>query len=911
MARRPRRPQIGDLGDNGGARAELDTPMRRLFGESLGRLDRGCAMGWRRLSAGVGLDHGLQTERIVIRILFFVLGEHGEHARRVDEVEQPREGPLQDEHRGHGRLDRLAALAVGGRAGHEQVGGHRQGAFEHVAGRIRVRGHAAAPGAQLEVEEHERAGCRGAGPVQGRGGEQRADTDGAGSCASRKHATPGIDGARGRRERSVRQGAPHDLARAPRECALGPLPERGCDDLRRRLDQRGNPGGRAQLGGGRATHRRHPLRVLRRQVVVGHRLRELGLLLGLLRARLPGLGVQRLLEVHVDRVGIAVAAVVHALLLGLLGLSHRQAGATAAITAGRARARADHRRDGLVAELVLAPVALRFFGLDFDLFFLFLVGGGGLFARVVRIVAASHVATPRELRCVRLHSDTVYHLPDGQRARERCMDSIAGMTPTGRRISGPASDLIELNAESGLKHTAIQFNEAFWDHAGITSSLTVVLGFLESPMVTGLVELVERDRDSGTFVYPTGSVWSVAEVIRTMANAGRIPGIRAGLELCYVAGQVLMEAGESGPAQGIYSHGGLTPWRLMLKADGQVQLIGYGLPQVEVLQYLDDPSVMPREDSFRYCPPERLEGQGEDVTSDLFALALIGLEMMTGKPVYDGLVDDILQKATRAEGAYTLYKWRDRLPDSVREVLGKAIKYDPDTRYQDPNDFVHDVHDILSSVDADGPSLMEVMETVRRAPKRGRALMGGQTAAISKEQLKRMAEELDEVGGRGVAAPSRPRAEGAPEEDDNQPRWGKVARRGRRGEEEEEAPPPTRSSGTVRGRRSGADDSPRDRLRRSRGGEEEESGRSRLRRSRGNEEEDQSSARDRLRRGRGGEDDARSRLRRGRDEDEDSGGGRLRRSRGEEQPAAEDPRARLRRSRGGEEEPAAPARPER
>ncbi|MCO4744019.1 MAG: hypothetical protein KC912_04475 [Proteobacteria bacterium] len=489
------------------------------------------------------------------------------------------------------------------------------------------------------------------------------------------------------------------------------------------------------------------------------------------------------------------------------------------------------------------------------------------------------------------------------------MDSIAGMKPTGRRISGPASDLIELEADNGLKHTAVAFKEVFWERPGITSSLTVILGFLESPMVTGLVELVHRDPDEGLFVYPTGSVWSVAEVIRAMSNAGRVPGIRAGLELCYVAGQVLMEAGESGPAQGIYSHGGLTPWRLLLKADGQVQLLGYGLPQVEVLEYLEDPSVMPREDSFRYCPPERLEGQAEDVTSDLFALALIGLEMMTGKPVYDGLVDDILQKARRAEGAYTLYKWRDKLPDSVREVLGKAIKFDPDTRYQDPNDFVHDVHDILSSMDAEGPSLMEVMETVRRAPKRGRALMGGQTAALSKEQLRKMTEEMDDVDGRSVSAPTRPRSDAEPEEPAEQPRWGKVSRRGRRGEEEEEPEPKPARGSSRRGRKAAEEPSGgRGRLRRSAGSDDakpaESSGRGRLRRSSGEEEGGgrrlrRSSSEDgppsRGRAEESSKEDARSRLRRSRDEKEEP---RSRpRRRGEE--AEEAPR--LRRSRGSEE----------
>ena len=54
----------------------------------------------------------------------------------------------------------------------------------------------------------------------------------------------------------------------------------------------------------------------------------------------------------------------------------------------------------------------------------------------------------------------------------------------------------------GLKHTAIVFHEEWRQHPAITDALGVVLGFLESPMVTGLVELVERDASKGMFVYP-------------------------------------------------------------------------------------------------------------------------------------------------------------------------------------------------------------------------------------------------------------------------------------------------------------------------------------------------------------------------------------------------------------------------
>ena len=111
------------------------------------------------------------------------------------------------------------------------------------------------------------------------------------------------------------------------------------------------------------------------------------------------------------------------------------------------------------------------------------------------------------------------------------MDTIGGMRTTGRRLRGPASDLVELEGDNGLKHTAVVFHEEYRAHRGVNEALGVVQGFLESPWVSGLVELVGIDSPAGAFVYPTGQAWSVAEAIRVLADAGQAAGVRAGLEL--------------------------------------------------------------------------------------------------------------------------------------------------------------------------------------------------------------------------------------------------------------------------------------------------------------------------------------------------------------------------------------------
>jgi hypothetical protein len=372
---------------------------------------------------------------------------------------------------------------------------------------------------------------------------------------------------------------------------------------------------------------------------------------------------------------------------------------------------------------------------------------------------------------------------------EQEMETLNGMTSTGRVVKGPASNLVEFDSENGLKHTAIVFDSQYCDHQTLNASLQDCLGFMEDPGVDGVLRLAYSEPNDGAFAYPSGTVWSVAEIVRMLSDEGETAGIRAGLELCYLGAEILQKASEVGSEQGIFCHGSLSPWRVLIRSDGQLRIAGYALPAIDIVTYKESESRKPDEDSLRYCPPERLRDEDEDISSDLLALTLIGLELMMSKPVYDGLLEDILSQAKRGEGIRRLYQWRNKLPASVRETLGRALSPDFDARYRSCNDYIYEVHDVLTSMDAEGPSLAEIMKKIRAMTKRGKgAIEGGHTAMLTQEELAELAADLDDDGDDApLAGPSRPRdtedeveeAEEEEELDDDGPRWAKVSRPGR------------------------------------------------------------------------------------------------------------------------------------
>ncbi|MFZ5477509.1 MAG: hypothetical protein ACOZNI_12105, partial [Myxococcota bacterium] len=320
------------------------------------------------------------------------------------------------------------------------------------------------------------------------------------------------------------------------------------------------------------------------------------------------------------------------------------------------------------------------------------------------------------------------------------MSNLSGYTRTGRVQLGPGSDLVEMQTADGQRHTAIVFHPEYRSHNAINAALGVVLGFLESPMVSGLTDLGGYELSESSFAYPTGQAWSVAEVIRTLSDLGEVGGVRAGVELMARGGEILVEAAETGENAGVYSHGGLTPWRVMLDTDGGVQIIGHALPQVEILTFHEHPDRVPREDAFRYCPPERMESRRENFSSDLFGLALIAFEVMTGKPVYDGLVNDIRAKAARGETSRRIHQFRDFLPEDVRQLLTTALRPDFRDRFSSGGEFLDAVNESLQNLD--GAGLRDMMVRVRtHQPRARQELDPGKTSMLSKDELKKMMDD--------------------------------------------------------------------------------------------------------------------------------------------------------------------------
>lgn len=366
------------------------------------------------------------------------------------------------------------------------------------------------------------------------------------------------------------------------------------------------------------------------------------------------------------------------------------------------------------------------------------------------------------------------------------LEKICGMR-VKNTYKGPAALLAEVEDDQGNQNIALVFQEEYHEHPLLNDSLSGIMSFLHNPVIPGIADLIQHEKGQGSFVFNTGPCISIAQMIRRMGDAGITPGPRAGLEFMERAGRILTDTSEyTINTFAVGSHGSLNPWRILARRNGAIQIIGYAIPQVEMKDFHRDPNNIPREDSFRYCPPERVSNHPEDLSSDIFVLALIAFEIMVTRPVYDGTVDDIRQKAVRGEASRQLMNYQSVLPKYVRNFLSKALKGDRRHRFTSSQAFFSELESILRRPDLPGMSFNSIVAKMEQMPKQvlGADLVSVETSTsiFGKDKLLEQyglsqedsAVQQDFVVPANSSSPAPNKQE--PSKESNNPFWSPVTR---------------------------------------------------------------------------------------------------------------------------------------
>ncbi|MFT4820273.1 MAG: serine/threonine protein phosphatase PrpC [Candidatus Pseudothioglobus sp.] len=137
-------------------------------------------------------------------------------------------------------------------------------------------------------------------------------------------------------------------------------------------------------------------------------------------------------------------------------------------------------------------------------------------------------------------------------------------------------------------------------------------------------------------------------------------------------------------------HQDLRPANIMIDKNGVVKIIDFGATRVAGLREIE--SNLPQQEmlgTMQYSAPEYLLGEAGTIKSDLFSLAVITYQMLTGRLPYGARVARAKTRAAQNRLRYksALHDERE-IPAWIDETLEKALHPNPDKRYGELSEFL-------------------------------------------------------------------------------------------------------------------------------------------------------------------------------------------------------------------------------
>jgi len=178
-----------------------------------------------------------------------------------------------------------------------------------------------------------------------------------------------------------------------------------------------------------------------------------------------------------------------------------------------------------------------------------------------------------------------------------------------------------------------------------------------------------------------------------ITTSGRIEPLRA---LNYT--KQIAEGLEAAHKHGVV-HRDIKPQNILINNVGVVKITDFGMARGE------DTATITGTDEFMgtpyYISPEQVDsGHLADTRSDLYSLAIVFFEMLTGRPPFEGgsIIDIIIKQ--KKERVPSICRIRPNLPADMDAFFQKALAKTPASRFQTPHEFISALEQLQKQVQA-------------------------------------------------------------------------------------------------------------------------------------------------------------------------------------------------------------------
>lgn len=130
-------------------------------------------------------------------------------------------------------------------------------------------------------------------------------------------------------------------------------------------------------------------------------------------------------------------------------------------------------------------------------------------------------------------------------------------------------------------------------------------------------------------------------------------------------------------------HRDVSPQNVLIRYDGAVKLIDFGLASSKLKMERTQPNVVMGK--MAYMAPEQARGESIDASIDLFAVAVLAYELLSGERYYEGMLAQEIW-AVVGRGDFVPRHWA-KLPPALTKILSRALHENVAKRFPSAQDF--------------------------------------------------------------------------------------------------------------------------------------------------------------------------------------------------------------------------------
>jgi TonB family protein len=140
-------------------------------------------------------------------------------------------------------------------------------------------------------------------------------------------------------------------------------------------------------------------------------------------------------------------------------------------------------------------------------------------------------------------------------------------------------------------------------------------------------------------------------------------------------------------------HRDVSPQNVLISQEGDIKLCDFGIAKAAFKASHTQNGAL--KGKLQYMSPEQAWGQPIDRRADVFALATVLFEMLTGKKLFTGDSEISILEQVREARVTPPSEWNDEVTPDIDAVVLKALQKDPTTRYQTAGEMARDMDQIL------------------------------------------------------------------------------------------------------------------------------------------------------------------------------------------------------------------------